>query len=174
MSARVIASPAWFWSATPSRRVVRSPGPGPTRCSRTSNGCAMSIFRIGLRPTAWTRPRSRRSTTIRSRPPATPGRARRLTVFVRCRSITACTGRHSAGRVSWRGSVKELCGSCARRSVPEPGLQRSILVVIIVAVVVGLTGLPMRLVALVIPELSIGAIGGEQLGMRSALDRLAA
>ena len=55
MSAPVIASPAWFWSATPSRRPVRSPAPGPTRCSPTSSGCATSIFRTGSRPTAWTK-----------------------------------------------------------------------------------------------------------------------
>ena len=54
------------------------------------------------------------------------------------------------------------------------GISRSILVVIVVAVVVGLTGFPVRLVALIVPELSIDAIGGEQLGMRPALDRLAA
>ena len=177
MSAPVIASPAWFWSATPSRPPARSPGPAPTRCSPTSNGSATSIFRPGSRPTAWTRPRSRRSTTIRSRPPATPGRARRPTISARCRSTTASTGRRSAGRVSWRGSAKEHCGSCARPARRRSRkFQRSILVVVIVivAVVVGLTGSRMRLVALVVPELAIDAVGGEQLGVRAALDRLAA
>ena len=37
------------------RRAVRSPEPAPTRCSRTSNGCATSIFRTGSQPTAWTK-----------------------------------------------------------------------------------------------------------------------
>jgi hypothetical protein len=49
-----------------------------------------------------------------------------------------------------------------------------ILLVIIVASVVSLIGRVMRRVALIVPQLSIDTIGGEQLGMRAALDRLAA
>ena len=40
-----------------------------------------------------------------------------------------------------------------------------ILVVVVFIVVVGLTGRGMRLAALVVPELSIGAVGGQKLGM---------
>ena len=50
-----------------------------------------------------TKQRSRRSTTIRSRQPATPGRARRPTVFVRCRSITVLLEGTALG--SFRGVV---------------------------------------------------------------------
>ena len=55
------------------------------------------------------RPRSRRFTTIRSRPNATPGRSRRPTISARCRSTTASTGASSVGRASWRGSAKASC-----------------------------------------------------------------
>src|SRR5439155_2716615 len=51
---------------------------------------------------------------------------------------------------------------------------RSILVIIVIAVIVGLIGRIMRLVALIVPELSINPVGGEQLRVRTALDRLAA
>ena len=61
----------------------RSREPAPTRSSPTSSGSATSIFRPGSRPTAWTRPRSRRFMTIRSRPPATPGLPRRRMIFAR-------------------------------------------------------------------------------------------
>ena len=50
---------------------------------------------------------------------------------------------------------------------------RLILVVIIVVAVVLIRGI-VRLVALVVPKPSIDAVGGEQLGMRTAFDRLAA
>ena len=49
-----------------------------------------------------------------------------------------------------------------------------ILVIIIVAGVVTLIRRVMRHVALIVPQPSIHAIGGEQLGMGAALDRLAA
>ena len=49
-----------------------------------------------------------------------------------------------------------------------------LLLIIVVAGVVSLIGRVMRRGALNIPQLSIHAIGGEQLGMRAALDRLAA
>ena len=48
-----------------------------------------------------------------------------------------------------------------------------ILVIVVFIVVVGLTGGIVRLVALVVPELAVGAIGREQLRVRAALDRLA-
>ena len=81
MSAPAIASPASFWSATPLRPPARSPAPAPTRCSPTSRSSATSISRPGLRPKAWTRPRSRPSTTIRSSRPATPGRSAKAFSF---------------------------------------------------------------------------------------------
>jgi hypothetical protein len=62
----------------------------------------------------------------------------------------------------------------ARPVHPGAEISCSILVIIVVAVVVGLIGRVMRHVALIVPQLSIHAIGGEQLGMRAALDRLAA
>ena len=46
-----------------------------------------------------------------------------------------------------------------------------LVVFVIIAVVVGLSGRAMRLMDLVVPELAIGAVLGEQLGMRTALDR---
>jgi hypothetical protein len=49
-----------------------------------------------------------------------------------------------------------------------------ILVVVVFIVVVGLTGGVVWRVALVVPELAIGAVGREQLRVRAALDRLAA
>ena len=62
-----------------------------------------------------------------------------------------------------------------QRGVKPPGsLLVIILIVIVFIVVVGLTGGVMRPVALVVPELAIDAVGGEQLRMRAALDRLAA
>jgi hypothetical protein len=83
--------------------------------------------------------------------PATSNRpARRSHPFV-----SACRRRHVAARPS------------ARRRT-----SRSVLVVIVVAV--GLIGRIMRLVALIVPEPSIHAVGGEQLGMRTTFDRLAA
>ena len=84
-----IASPASCWSATPSRPPARPPAPAPTRCSPTSSGSATSISRPGWRPKAWATTRSRRSTTIRSRRPATPGRWRRPISF---RSLSIDSG----------------------------------------------------------------------------------
>src|SRR5437763_16578437 len=43
--------------------------------------------------------------------------------------------------------------------------------VVIVATVVGVSSGAVRLVGLVIPQLAIGAVLGEQLGVRAALDR---
>ena len=169
MSAPAIARPASFWSAMPSRPPAPSPGPAPTRCSRTSSGSATSIFRRGSRPTACTRTRSRPSTTIRSSRPATMGDPPRPTAFARCRSTTASAGGRSAGHVSWSGSVRRTRAACLRRCPAESlrvtPLRRHILV-IVVAVVVSLIDRLMRLMALVIPELAIDAVGGEQLGVR--------
>ncbi len=77
--------------------------------------------------------------------------------------------------------------AAAGRSVPSGAeLPRSLLLVVliilvevvfilvvfvIIAVVVGLSRRAMRLVDLVVPQLAIGAVLGEQLGMRAALDR---
>ncbi len=47
------------------------------------------------------------------------------------------------------------------------------ILVIIVAVVVGVSRRAMGLVNLIVPQLAIGAVPGEQLGMGAALDRLA-
>ena len=116
MSVPAIASPASCWSAMPSRPPARSPEPAATRCSPTSSGSATSISRPGSRPKAWTKARSRRFTTIRSRPPATHGRPRRPTISARCRSTPAFTGRRSAGRGFLRRSAKACCGGCSDRS----------------------------------------------------------
>lgn len=67
--------------------------------------------------------------------------------------------------------IAELPPSFRRKTQAFTG---SILILLIVASVVSLIGRVMRRVALIIPQLSIHAIGGEQLGMRAALDRLAA
>jgi hypothetical protein len=64
----------------------------------------------------------------------------------------------------------EFAGSKTRPS----GSILIIVVIIIVASAVSLIDRVMRRVALIVPQLSIHAIGGEQLGMRAALDRLAA
>ncbi|MHC2712446.1 2-polyprenyl-6-methoxyphenol hydroxylase-like FAD-dependent oxidoreductase [Bradyrhizobium diazoefficiens] len=87
------------------------------------------------------------------------------------------------------GALHRLVGSraaaAAWRSVPSGAeLPRSLLLVVlvlitlevvfilvIVAVVVGLSHSAMRLVDLVVPQLAIGTVPGEQLGMRPALDR---
>lgn len=44
-------------------------------------------------------------------------------------------------------------------------------IVVVLAVVISLSHRAMRLVGLVVPQLAIGAVLGEQLGMRAALDR---
>ena len=114
---------------------------------------------------------------IRSSRPATPGPRRRRSASARSRWTAASTGRRSAGRASWRGSAKAACGGCARRSARSRTARSLLLVVILIIVVfivvVGLTGRVVRLVALVVPELAVGAVGGEQLRVRAALDRLA-
>ncbi len=110
MSAPAIAGPASCWSVMPLRPPARLPAPAPTRCSRTSRSSATSISPPGSRPKAWTRPRSPRSTRIRSSKPATPGRRRRHSASARSRSTTGSTGRRSVGRVSWPGSAKAQCG----------------------------------------------------------------
>ncbi|MHC2537090.1 2-polyprenyl-6-methoxyphenol hydroxylase-like FAD-dependent oxidoreductase [Bradyrhizobium diazoefficiens] len=87
------------------------------------------------------------------------------------------------------GALHRLVGSraaaAAWRSVPSGAeLPRSLLLVVlvliilevvfilvIVAVVVGLSHSAMRLVDLVVPQLAIGTVPGEQFGMRPALDR---
>ena len=58
----------------------------------------------------------------------------------------------------------------------DAALPRSILVIVIivVAVVASLIGRLMRCVALIVPQPSIHAVGGEQLRVRAAFDRLAA
>src|SRR5882757_2548222 len=57
----------------------------------------------------------------------------------------------------------------------DAAFSRSILVIIIVgAVVASLIGRMMRCAALIVPQPSIHAVGGEQLRVRAALDRLAA
>src|SRR6266702_934374 len=76
--------------------------------------------------------------------------------------------------------------AAAWRSVPSGAeLPRSLLLVVlvliildivfifvvIVAVVIGLSRSAMRPVSLVVPQLAIGAVLGEQFGMRAALDR---
>jgi hypothetical protein len=48
---------------------------------------------------------------------------------------------------------------------------RSIIVVVVAVILIGRI---MRLVALIVPELSIDAVGGQQFGMRTAFDRQAA
>ena len=63
-----------------------------------------------------------------------------------------------------------------QRGVKPPGSLLVIILVIVIVfiVVVGLSGGVMLPVALVVPQLAIDAVGGEQLRMRAALDRLAA
>jgi len=46
-----------------------------------------------------------------------------------------------------------------------------VLLVVLVAVIVGVSRHAMRLVDLIVPQLAIGAVFGEQLGMGAALDR---
>ena len=165
------------WSATPLQPPALSPAPAPTRCSPTSASSATSISPPGLPPKAWARPRSRRSTTIRSRRHATPGRWRKPSASARSRSTPGSTGGRSAGRASWPGSAKASCDGYARRSarhqrralIPRRHPRRHLFIVF-----VGLTGRIVRRVALVVPELAVGAVAREQFGMRAALDRLAA
>ena len=116
---------------------------------------------------AWARPRSRRSTTIRSSRPATPGRWRKPSASARSRSTTGSTGGRSAGRASWRGSAKarlrRMRKADQRGIKPPRSLLVVILIVVVFIVVVGLTGGIVRRVALVVPELAVDAVGGEQL-----------
>ncbi len=83
-------------------------------------------------------------------------------------------------RSGWRclrnhlGLLAEPGRTKSSQTSSAPQHPYSILVIILVAVVAGLIGLRMRLVALIVPEPSIDAIGGEQLRVRAALDRLAA
>ena len=85
------------------------------------------------------------------------------------------TGGRSAGRGFSRWLGEGLLRRMRHRFNAPPAHSNSILVVIIVvAVVVGLIAAAMRLEALIVPQLAIHAIGREQLGMRAALDRLAA
>jgi hypothetical protein len=58
--------------------------------------------------------------------------------------------------------------------VPSPRETSRSIVVIIVIAVAGLIGFLMRLVALIVPELSIRAVGRKQLRVRTALDGPAA
>ena len=105
------------------------------------------------------------------------------------RSVSIATGPYWTRAAL--GALHRLVGpgtvAAAWRSVPSGAeLPRSLLLVVlvliilvevvfilvvIIAVVVGLSRRAMRLVALVVPQLAIGAVLGEQLGMRAALDR---
>ena len=91
---------------------------------------------------------------------------------------TGSTGKRSAGRDSWPGSVKAQCGEYASESARGRSLLSLLLVVILIVVifvvVVRLTGRIVRRMALVVPELAVDAIGSEQLRVRAALDRPAA
>ena len=108
--------------------------------------------------------------------------APRPTISVRCRSRMDFNGGRSAGRVSSCGWVKACCGACGfgrrftkpltlnlGRSYAQSSSSSSSS-----SVVVSLIGGLMRDVALIVPQLPVDAVGGEQLGMRAALDRLAA
>ena len=85
---------------------------------------------------------------------------------------TTCPRERGTGIDKVVTDVERLCnvfphGPSARRRT-----SRSVLAVIVVAA--GLIGRIMRLMALIVPEPSIHSVGGEQLGMRTAFDRLAA
>ncbi len=178
------ASPASYWWAMPSRPPAPPQAPAATRSSRTSSGSAMSTSRSGSPPTGWMRRRSPRSMPIPSSGPATNGRRRRRSISAWSRPRQAPIGRHSAGRASWPGRFRAL--AAARRCLrPGTELPRSLLLVVLVliilkvvvflvvilAVVIGLSRSAVRLVHLVVPQLAIGAVLREQLGMRAALDR---
>ena len=99
---------------------------------------------------------------------SSPGCRGRL---VRCRTV-------SVGRCrdSWRRCRRAGARNAAN---PDPDIGaascRSILIVLVIVIIVaGLIGRVVRLVALVVPQLAIDAVGGEQLLVRTALDRLAA
>src|ERR1700704_4580331 len=136
----------------------------------------------------------------RSRPAKTEA-GRKPTTFARCRSTMGCHGAPSAGPVSWhdwlkvpygqsdrdfqrdrRNATQRRANSRGTAGWPEAckgllveGAPRPLLVVILVLVVIiGESGRVMRRMALVVPELAVDAVGGEQLCMRTALDRLAA
>src|SRR6185312_8309381 len=64
--------------------------------------------------------------------------------------------------------------SCFTRVIIPKNGSHVILIVVIVAVAAGLTGRRVRREALVVPESAIHAVGGKQLLVRTALDRLAA
>ena len=138
---------------------------------------------IGLRPRAWTTTRSRHfyDDPVK-RPPASALVLRQRPII--CVQLTIENGlllaARSAGRGSfrWFGRRPATSGYATRiaRSVEIPAslLLVVLILVVVFIVVIGLTGRVMRLVALVVPELAIGAVGGEQLRVRAALDRLAA
>ena len=85
-------------------------------------------------------------------------------------------------RASWPGRFRGRCAA-RRRAASGAELPASLLLVlfllveavlfliVIVAVVVGLGHSAVRLVDLVIPQLAVGAVLRQQLGMRAALDR---
>ena len=94
------------------------------------------------------------------------------------RSVSIETGIYWQA-LRWTRFLARLGKALAAAARPAPDraeIPRSVLVlvVVIVAIVIRLIGGVVRLVALIVPELSIHAIGGEQLGVRTALDRLAA
>jgi hypothetical protein len=86
----------------------------------------------------------------------------------------SCTTRCSAR--SGRGSAKAPDAKPEQRGIKPPDLLLVIVIIIVIVfiVVVGLSGGVVLPVALVVPQLAIDAVGGEQLRMRAALDRLAA
>ena len=71
-----------------------------------------------------------------------------------------------------KGTARRMRNSVSAED-PRSLLLVVILIIVVFIVIVRLTGRIVRLVALVVPELAVGAVGFEQLRVRAALDRLA-
>ena len=120
-----------------SRPPARSPEPAPTRCSPTSSGCATSTSPHGSRATAWTRTRSRRSTTIRSSRPATLVDGEGLQL----RSVSIDDGLYWRAQrwarfIAWFGKARSAAPRRRSARTAEPPRRSLLLVVILVVVIV--------------------------------------
>jgi glycine/D-amino acid oxidase-like deaminating enzyme len=75
---------------------------------------------------------------------------------------------------AWRRQLGIAAAAQSARRRAEVSHSVLVIIIVVVAVAIGLIGRLMRRVALIVPQPAIHAVGGEQLGMRTALDRLAA
>jgi len=80
--------------------------------------------------------------------------------------VEKLSGDEQLARFFQTGIAESVLRSATHDAEIRPSLLLVVLILVVVfIVVVGLTGRAMRVAALVVPELAIGAVGGQQLGV---------